>query len=112
MKRIIFLMAAGIALYACSKTNTGMDFTPTCDGTKSFTNDVLPIFQSNCAISGCHAAGSNNGPGALTSYQQIFNNRSAIRAAVATGVMPKDRTLSTTQKNTMLCWIDAGAASN
>ena len=50
--------------YACSKSNAGDSSTTTvtCDGTKSFTADVFPIFQNSCAISGCHAAGSENGP--------------------------------------------------
>ena len=115
MKRIIVTFFVAAVLYACSKSNAGGDgtvTTPTCDGTKSFTSDVLPIFQSSCAISGCHATGSVNGPGALTSYQQIFNNRTAIRSAVASGTMPKTGSLSPAQKNTILCWIDAGAASN
>jgi len=30
---------------------------------KSFSANVLPITSSRCAIAGCHAAGSTNGPG-------------------------------------------------
>ncbi|HYJ38423.1 MAG TPA: hypothetical protein VEV87_07385, partial [Chitinophagaceae bacterium] len=113
---LLVLMVA--TLYACSKSNGGggggggMVFTPTCSAAVSFTGDVAPIVQNSCAISGCHATGSINGPGALTSYQQVFNNRAAIRTAVANGTMPKTGTLSASQKNAILCWIDAGAVSN
>lgn len=115
MKKVMLLLCVVVALYACSKSNAGTGgavFTPTCTGTESFSANVSSIIQSSCAISGCHAAGSSNGPGALTTYQQIFNNRAAIRTAVANGTMPKSGSLSTTQKNLILCWIDNGAASN
>src|SRR2546421_6996200 len=100
-----------LLVIACSKTNSSST-TTNCSGTQSFTTDVSPIFQSSCAISGCHASGSSNGPGALITYQQIYNNRTAIRTAVANGIMPQSGSLSTTQKNTLLCWIDNGAISN
>jgi hypothetical protein len=117
MKKVMLLLCVGVALYGCSKTNGGGGgggtiFTPTCTGTESFSADVSPIIQSSCAISGCHAVGSNNGPGALTTYQQIFNNRAAIRTAIANGTMPKTGSLSAAQKNAILCWIDNGASSN
>ena len=117
MKRIFAILIAAGTLYACSKSNAGGSgggtvITPTCNGTKSFASDVSPIIQSSCAISGCHAAGSVNGPGALTSYTQIFNARAAIRVAIANGSMPKTGSLTTEQRNTILCWIDDGAASN
>jgi hypothetical protein len=84
----------------------------TCTGTKTFSADVSPIMQSVCAASGCHDASSSNGPGPLTTYQQVFNARSTIRAAVASGTMPKNSSLSTTQKNAIICWIDNGATNN
>src|SRR5580765_2641990 len=114
MKRIVFILTIGIVMYACSKSSGGGEVitTPTCTGTQSFTNDVNPIIQASCAISGCHAAGSFNGPGALTTYSQIFNARSLIRTAIANGSMPKTGTLTTAQRNTIICWIDNGAESN
>ncbi|MEJ0106233.1 MAG: hypothetical protein WDO19_28400 [Bacteroidota bacterium] len=38
--------------------------------------------------------------------------RTAIRAAVASGEMPKTGSITTAQKNSILCWIDAGASNN
>ena len=114
MKKIVFVLMTGIIMYACTKSNGGGGTitTPTCTGTQSFTNDVNPIILATCAISGCHGAGSLNGPGPLTTYAQIFNARAAIRTAIVNGTMPKTGTLSTADRNTIICWIDNGAQSN
>ncbi len=79
---------------------------------KSFSADVNPIIQSVCAISGCHGAGSINGPGELLTYTEISSNKVAIRSAVSSGVMPKVGSLTTAQKGSIICWIDAGALNN
>lgn len=106
-------------LYGCSKDNAG---SPNNGGgaldcssitNKAFAADVNPVIQSTCATtSSCHGSGSVNGPGPLTSYTTIFNARNSIRSAVSSGSMPKNSTLSTGQKNAILCWIDSGAANN
>jgi hypothetical protein len=114
MKKIIvsLVLLTGL-IVACSKSIDNSSSAIDCSGTaKSFTTDVNPIIQSYCAISGCHASGSTNGPGALTTYQQVFNNRSAIRTAVANGSMPQNSTLSTSQKTAIICWIDNGGTNN
>jgi len=100
-----------IFINACSKKP---EFTPDCSGpAKSFATDVSPVFQRSCAInSGCHAAGSGNGPGPLVDYSQIFNAKGGIRPEVASGHMPLNATLTATQKNAILCWIDSGAPNN
>jgi hypothetical protein len=85
-----------------------------CNGmTISYSTDVSPLISTNCATtSSCHGVGSSNGPGPLTSYTPVFNNRNAISAAVKSGRMPKDHTLSSDQKNKIVCWIENGAANN
>ena len=100
-----------IILNACTKKP---EFTADCSGpAKSFVTDVSPVFQTSCTInSGCHATGSGNGPGPLLSYSQIFNARVDIRSAVASGHMPLNATLTATQINAILCWIDNGAPNN
>jgi hypothetical protein len=105
------LVALFIFINACSKKP---EFTPDCSGAaKSFATDVSPVFQTSCAInSGCHATGSGNGPGPLVNYSQIFNAKGLIRSEVASGRMPLNSTLTATQKNAILCWIDNGAPNN
>ncbi|MGQ0737919.1 MAG: hypothetical protein ACT4OJ_02560 [Bacteroidota bacterium] len=115
------VVAAAMALFSvnsCSKSSGGGGgggtTTVNCANVtnKAFTADVLPILQSSCAISGCHAAGSTNGPGALTSHAQASAAASSIRSAVSSGRMPQSGTLTTAQKNSIICWVDSGAPNN
>lgn len=114
--RLVLLSSATMIIFiACSKNNDGGANTQidcTNNTSKSFAANVSPIVQSNCAISSCHAAGSLNGPGPLTNYNQISAASSAIRAAVVSGSMPKNSSLTSTQKASIVCWIDAGAINN
>lgn len=100
---------------SCSKDNGGGGSTTVDCNTvtnKAFAADVSPIIQSSCAISGCHASGSTNGPGQLTNYTEVFSARSSIRSSVSSGRMPQTGSLSTAQKNSIICWIDSGAPNN
>jgi hypothetical protein len=122
MKKIIGLSFVVIVLaIACSKSKdedptpppTPPPTTVNCGTiTTTFSANVAPLIASSCAKSGCHATGSTNGPGPLTTYAQIFAARTQIRAAVASGAMPKDATFTANQKATITCWIDAGAPNN
>jgi hypothetical protein len=114
--RFLFYVAGIITVVAiaCSKGSSGMVASVDCSGAaKSFMTDVNPIIQSSCAIgSNCHAAGSNNGPGPLATYQQVVNASALIRLAVINGTMPKGGRLSASQINAIICWIDNGGANN
>lgn len=91
----------------------GTTYTPNCTSAAiQFTANVLPIFQASCGATGCHNAGSSNGPGELSTHAQISAAKTQIRAAVLSGSMPKTGTLTSAQKNSIICWIDAGAANN
>jgi hypothetical protein len=77
---LLTLSGTMLILFACTKNNLeDSNYTADCSTAKSWTSDVSPLIQSYCTTSGCHAAGSSNGPGALTTYQQVYTNRSAIR---------------------------------
>ena len=99
---------------SCSKDGGGGSTSVDCNTVtnKAFAADVNPIIQSSCAISGCHETGSINGVGQLTTYNDIFNHRNEIQSAVSAGRMPKTGSLSTSQKNSILCWIQGGAPNN
>ncbi len=106
-------------IISCSKSSTGTttggggSTTVDCStAAKSFAADVSPIVSTKCAISGCHDAGSTNGPGPLITYGQISAAKSTIRAAVSSGQMPKTGSLTTAQKNSITCWVDAGGLNN
>lgn len=122
-----FIVLSCAFIYSCKKsggTNTGggnggggggggSSYTPNCSGAAiQFSANVAPIISSSCAIPSCHAAGSSNGPGQLTTYAEINAAKTQIRAAILSGAMPKTGTLTAAQKNSIICWIDAGAANN
>jgi len=113
IKKVLIVLTVFGVLFACSKS-ADVTSPVDCSGTvKSFSADVNPIIQSSCATSsGCHAAGSNNGPGELLTYIEIFNARSAIRSAVLSGAMPQNGSLTTAEKNAIICWIDNSASNN
>jgi hypothetical protein len=119
------LIATGVSIFiliACSKSSDNPTPPPGGGGgtldcstvsTKAFAADVNPIIQTKCATDGgCHGSGSTNGPGPLLDYAAIFNARAAIRTAVATGEMPKTGSITTAQKNSILCWVDSGGPNN
>jgi hypothetical protein len=111
MKQTVFLFAVCALLISSCKKET---FTTDCtSAAKSFAADVSPIAQTTCATSsGCHASGSNKGPGALINYAQISGSKSSIKSQVASGAMPPGNSLTSAQKNAIICWIDAGALNN
>lgn len=116
MKKIFFPLSLCLAMIAtaCSKSSSGgTPFTPDCTTVAKFSAEVAPIISSTCsAKSSCHGTGSIQGPGPLTNYSQIFTSRASIRDAIIRGIMPKEGSLSNSQKNAIVCWIDAGAPND
>jgi hypothetical protein len=104
MKKILFVLMVSFGLWTgCSKDSTTTPYTPSCDGTvKSYNTDVAPVIQSACA--GCH--------GNLGTYSQLHSSQMSVRSAIVSGRMPQGNSLSTAQKNAIVCWIDSGAPNN
>lgn len=91
-----------------------------CDGVEvSFSNDIVPLFNTACALSGCHVAGGN-GNGNFESYEGIkakADNGSLVSRAVVQGNMPPSnssgpRSLTEAQKIMIQCWVEGGAMNN
>lgn len=77
----------------------------------SFSAEVFPIINSNCSLSGCHDANSQNNP--LTSYEEIVSNVDNVEYLVGVGTMPPPpNLLSQAEKELILLWIDQGAPNN
>lgn len=110
MNRIFLLIFVITAiLLSCKKSETKSSsttagYTPTCNSTKSFSADVLPLINASCNTSGCHSNYSN--------YTQINAGKSGIRSRIVNGSMPKNATFTNAQKDVIVCWIDAGAPNN
>ncbi len=103
MKRLFFLLIFLTFFIACKKTTEPAVIPSVCDGVaKSFSNDVYPIIKSKCKL--CHFQYSG--------YSQIASAVSSIRSRVEDGSMPIGSSLSTSQKNIIICWIDNGALNN
>ncbi len=123
MKKIIlpsFIIAATLFLISCSKSSpgngggNGSGITFSCSGiSPKFSTDVQPILTSVCSInSNCHGAGSGNSGGPFTNQAEVFAKRSNIRAAILAGTMPQGGSLTQSQINAFICWIDNGAPNN
>ena len=95
----------------------------TGDASICFERDVLPIFQSNCAKSGCHDAGAHKGGYALDNYADVVKKgivpgnpaASKIWESVSMKIfgvefMPVDGpALSAADLNVIRLWIETGA---
>ena len=117
MKKTLTLIAViTVLIISCSKDSGSKGGSTTVDCSaitnKAFAADVNPIIQASCNLSGCHASGSFNGPGAITNFSQVSASSSSIRAAIVSGRMPQGSSLSTSQKNSIICWIDSGTPNN
>jgi hypothetical protein len=96
---------------ACSKSDSSTGggttaITFSCSGiSPKFSTDVQPILNTLCSVnSNCHATGSANSGGALTTYTQVNAKKSNIRAQILS--------ITQAQINAFICWIDAGAVNN
>lgn len=92
--------------------------------TVCFESDVLPLFQSNCAKSGCHDAATANEGYVLDNYTNIVSRgiipgdssaSTIYKALIGDGVerMPQDpnNPLSAEQIHTIALWIKEGATN-
>ena len=80
--------------------------------------EVLPIFQNNCATSGCHDAKSSESGYAFNDYASIMKavqpgnaSKSEVYQAI-TGtikIMPPNYPLTTSQRTLIRLWIEQGA---
>lgn len=76
----------------------------------SWENDILPIFTTSCAITGCH-----NGvhlPRDWRVYSQVKTFASTIRKRTQDKSMPAEGTLTADEIALIACWIDDGAVQN
>lgn len=119
---IFFIFSSAGVFISCSKSDStpvagtggGGVRTFSCAGiSPKFSVDVQPILTSVCSInSNCHAAGTINSGGPFTVFTEVFAKKSNIRAAILSGVMPQSGSITQSQVNAFICWIDSGAPNN
>ena len=102
--------------------NGGEPSTPGCvyDGNVCFESSVLPIFQSSCAMTGCHNSTSHIEGYTLDSYANIVrrgispgnaSQSKLYKVLFASGEdrMPPNGSLTQAQKDSIKVWINQGA---
>ena len=82
-----------------------------------FERDILPIFVSNCAMSGCHDVNTKADKYDLSNYTAILSkgikpgnpDKSEIWEVIQENEMPPNGALTREQKSYIKSWIAAGA---
>jgi len=75
----------------------------------SLATQIVPIINSKCAVSGCH--NGTQSPD-LRSNSNIISNAASIKGLTQSGSMPRNGTLTSSQKALIACWVDDGAKNN
>lgn len=114
-RMLLLLIPAMIILTHCNYENEEELFGENDCSTQpaSLTEDVIPIININCAISGCHEPGVQAPD--LTQKENIIASAPLIKTQVQTRTMPPSDTelpLSTHEIQTIVCWVDNGAQEN
>lgn len=86
--------------------------TTTQDSTNipSFSADIQPIINTNCALSGCHVSGAQFPP--LTAYTEIKDKADRVKTRTGAGTMPPSGALSSENVQLIADWVDGGAPNN
>ena len=76
----------------------------------SWSNDILPIMEKNCAITGCHngVSRSNN----FKEYASVKSFAASVKTKTQDRSMPFDGSLTQNQIDLIECWVDDGALQN
>ena len=89
----------------------------------SFSNDVVPVFNKNCANSGCHDALPTFKPSLVAdkAYSELYAggyisktvpSSGKLYQAIAEGSMPPGTPMSTKDANLIIGWLNEGAKNN
>lgn len=115
MRYVAFLFAFGLILSSC----TSDKITPTpsaCPDIVSFSTQIQPMINANCATSGCHNV---SGPGipALTNYSEVEANAESILTVIrqenTPSPMPQGAPkLADSLIQQVACWISQGKLNN
>jgi hypothetical protein len=79
----------------------------------SFEGAVKSIIETNCAVAGCHVAGT--GRANFSQFSQVKSNASAIKERTHSKIMPppgSGKSLTAAQIDAIACWVDDGALQN
>lgn len=85
---------------------------PRGDTGVSYASDIQPVIMANCAVPGCHVAGSSV-PN-FTTYSGVSGRAANIKLRTSNGSMPPPGSadLTAEQIQRIACWVDDGAKNN
>ncbi len=75
----------------------------------SWQNEIRPIMETSCALSGCHNGSSRPD---LRIFANAKSNASSIKSRTQDRSMPREGTLTQQQIDIIACWVDDGAPNN
>lgn len=122
MKKLMIAGIAGLLAFAyvssCTKENV-VDYAglQNCEDTISFSQQIEPMIQTNCATSGCHDATTAESGYNFTSHDAISSNASIILSAIrhdaGTAPMPDNADkLADSIIQQFSCWVYQGKKNN
>jgi hypothetical protein len=114
LKTLIFALFCSTAWISCQKDPIS---TVDCTGvTPTYSSDIKPILDTNCATSGCHNSGSKQAGIDLSNYPGAKNISSqdrflgAIRHTKGFVPMPQNSSKLNVEKIELIdCWVQNGA---
>jgi hypothetical protein len=112
---LLLILSTVSWITSCTHNPKISDFPEICFG-----RDVLPIFQNNCAIAGCHDGAGRESRMALNNYTNISqyvvpgnpNSSSLYKTITASwggNNMPPNQPLSLENRTIIRIWIEQGA---
>lgn len=120
MKRLLLAVVCLPLLFALKSSLAYVpEQTEVMADTLCFSRDILPIFNSNCAMAKCHDAITHEEGFTLTSYSGIMKgikagslNQSKLYREINENAMPPDKALPDSLKARISTWIQQGALNN
>jgi hypothetical protein len=112
---LLFLITTLLAA-SCAEHDFPLTFECLSDEEVSFSEEVFPIVQNNCAISGCHN-GDNGADKNWLNFSLFKSNAADVKDRITrpvtdSGHMPQTGSISREQIQTIVCWVDQGAQNN
>lgn len=75
----------------------------------SWSNEIMPIMENSCALSGCHNGSSRAD---LRKFENAKFYAKSIKSKTQDRSMPREGTLTQQQIDMIACWVDDGAPQN
>lgn len=124
VQRVILMYGSILFLTSCYKDRTVIAEVPEITRTVSFSQDITPIFNSSCSMSGCHSAGgqvpnlsTNNAFNSLTVGNYIDKNNAAnsllyLKMTGKKGIPMPVSGVNKDYNALIYAWIKQGASNN